>query len=129
MAYNLYRLSIFFNKSEWRNRSEQMIRSIAAVSIKYPTSFGVWLSFLFEILSGTKEIVILGKDWENYVQKILGIYISHKLVQAAEIPIPGYPLLSNKPEISETRIYLCENYACRNPVNTLQEFVSLLQRK
>jgi uncharacterized protein YyaL (SSP411 family) len=129
MAYNLYRLSIFFNNNEWRNRSEQMIRSIAGISIKYPTSFGVWLSFLFEILSGTKEIVIVGKDWENYVQKILGIYISHKLVQAAEIPTPGYPLLGNKPETSETRIYLCENYACRNPVNTFQEFVSLLQRK
>ena len=129
MAYNLYRLSIFFNRHEWRNISEQMMRCMAGVSVKYPTSFGVWLSFLFEILSGTKEIVIVGKEWENYLQKILGIYISHKLVQAAEAPVFGYALLGNKPESRETRIYLCENYACRHPVNTIQEFVSLLQRK
>ena len=87
------------------------------------------LSLLFEMVEGTKEIAVLGKDCEKTLQKLLGIYISHKLVQAAEIPTPGYPLLSDKPEISETRIYLCENYACRQPVNTIPEFVSLLQRK
>ena len=129
MAYNLYRLSIFFNTKEWRNKSEQMIRSMADVTIKYPTSFGVWLCLLFEIILGTSEIVVLGKDWEIYLQKILGIYISHKLVQAAETPMSGYPLLGDKPNTSENRIYLCENYACRHPVNTIQEFVSLLQHK
>ena len=106
-----------------------MIRLMAEVSIKYPTSFGVWLSLLFEVICGTKEITVLGKDWEIYLQKILGIYISHKLVQAAPIPNSGYPLLGNKPEISENRIYLCENYVCNYPVNTIQEFVSLLQPK
>jgi len=129
MAYNLYRLSIFFDFREWRNLAEQMVSFLADAIIKYPTSFGAWLSFFFEILSGTKEIAILGKDWENYLQKILGIYISHKLVQAAETPLSGYPLLSDKPVSSENRIYLCENYACRHPVNSVQEFVSLLRLK
>jgi uncharacterized protein YyaL (SSP411 family) len=129
MAYNLYRLSIFFEVREWRNKSEQMIKSLAEVVIKYPTSFGMWLSILFEMTEGTKEIAVLGKEWEKILQKLLGIYISHKLVQAAETSLPKYPLLSDKPKTSETRIYLCENYACRQPVNTLPEFVSLLQRK
>ena len=106
-----------------------MVKSLASVVIKYPTSFGVWLSILFEMITGTKEIAVLGKDWESYLQKLLGIYISHKLVQAAKIPLPEYPLLADKPETSETRIYLCENYACRQPVNTIQELVSLLQHK
>jgi uncharacterized protein len=99
------------------------------VVINYPTSFGVWLSLLFELIDGTKEIAVLGDNWGNVLQKIQGIFISHKLVQAAKIPLPGYPLLSNKPEISKTRIYLCENYACRQPVNTIGEFVSMLERK
>jgi uncharacterized protein YyaL (SSP411 family) len=129
MACNLLHLSIFFDIREWRGRAEQMVRSLGDVIIKYPTSFGVWLALLFEMTEGTKEIAVLGKEWEKYLQKVLGIYISHKLVQAAEIPLSGYPLLSDKPETSETRIYLCENYACRQPVNTIQEFVSLLQRK
>jgi uncharacterized protein YyaL (SSP411 family) len=129
MAYNLYRLSIFFDIREWRKMTGQMVKSLSDVVIKYPASFGVWLSLLFEIIDGTKEIAVTGKDWEKHLQKILGIYISHKLVQAAEIPLPGYPLLSGKLGTSKNRIYLCENYACRQPVNTIQEFVSLLQRK
>lgn len=129
MAYNLYRLSIFFDIREWRMKAGEMVKSLADVVIKYPASFGVWLNLFFEMLEGTKEIAVIGKDWQKHLQKILGIYISHKLVQAAPIPLPGYPLLSNRPETSENRIYLCENYACRQPVNTIQEFVSLLQCK
>jgi uncharacterized protein YyaL (SSP411 family) len=129
MAYNLYRLSIFFDIREWRNRAEQMAQSLAEVVVKYPTSFGVWLSLLFEMTEGTKEIAVLGKDCEETLQKLLGIYIPHKVVQAATVPLTGYPLLSDKPKTSENRIYLCENYACRQPVNTIPEFVSLLQGK
>jgi uncharacterized protein len=129
MACNLYRLSIFFDIREWRKMAEQMVKSLSDVVIKYPASFGVWLSLFFEIIDGTREVVVIGKDWEKHLQKILSIYISHKLVQAAEIPLSGYPLLGGKPGTSENRIYLCENYACRQPVNTIQEFVSLLQRK
>jgi uncharacterized protein YyaL (SSP411 family) len=129
MAYNLYRLSILFDSREWRNRAEQMVNLLLDVIIKYPTSFGVWLAVLFEMIDGTKEIAILGKDWVKTLHEVLRIHISHKLVQASEIPLPPYPLLSGKPETKETRIYLCENYACRQPVNSLPEFVSLLQLK
>ena len=129
MAHNLYRLSILLDMRQWMKKAETMVSSLVEPIIKYPTSFAVWLSVLFEIISGTKEIAVLGKDWEIYVQKILSIYISHKLVQAAEYPIPQYPLLRNRSKAGENRIYLCENYACRQPVNTIQEFASLLQRK
>ena len=129
MAMNLYHLSILFDIAEWRSRAEQMVTRLADATVKYPTSFGVWLSVFFEMISGTKEIVVIGKDWENYLQKLLCMNISHKLVQAAEIPLSGYPLFNNRPQSSGTRIYLCENYVCRHPVNTLQEFVSLLHHK
>jgi uncharacterized protein len=129
MAMNLYHLSILFDIPEWRSRAEQMVTDLANAIVRYPTSFGVWLSVLFEMISGTKEIVVIGKEWENYLQKLLCIHISHKLVQAAEIPLSGYPLFNNRPQSSGTRIYLCENYVCRHPVNTLQEFVSLLHHK
>ena len=129
MAANLYRLGILLDKPLWKERSEQMISSLADVIIKYPTSFGAWLNIYFEMIKGTKEIAILGKEWEIYLEKILGIYISHKLALASEIPLPRYPLLADKAKSSKTLIYLCENYSCRQPVSTLQEFVSLLLKK
>jgi uncharacterized protein YyaL (SSP411 family) len=129
MAYNLFRLSVFFDIPSWRTKAVQMVTFLADLAVKYPTSFGVWLSLLFEIINGSKEIAVIGKEWEKYLGKVHGVYISHKLVQAAQNPLPGFPLLNDKPETSKTRIYLCENYACRQPVSTIEEFVSLLQSK
>jgi uncharacterized protein len=126
MACNLYRLSICYDKPEWRSRAEDMIRSVGEVVIKYPTSFGVWLSLLFEIIKGTNEIAVVGKEWENYLEKILGADIPHKLIFASEKPVKNYPLLADKAENDEILIYLCKNYACRYPVNSMEDLQSLL---
>ena len=126
MAYNLYRLSILLDRPEWRQKAEAMLASIGEVAVKYPTSFGIWLALLFEINKGTSEIAIIGGEWKKYLEKINGVYISHKLALATETSLPGYPLLAGKAESREILIYLCKNYACRQPVNTIQEFVSLL---
>lgn len=129
MASNLLHLSVFFDIPGWKIKADEMVQILADVVTKYPTSFGVWLSVLYEIINGSKQIAVIGPEWETYLENLHGIYISHKLVQAAQSPLPGYPLLHDKPETSKTRIYLCENYACRQPVSTIREFVSLLQCK
>jgi uncharacterized protein YyaL (SSP411 family) len=129
MAGNLYRLSILFDKPSWRERAENMVQSLGEVAVKYPTSFGVWLALYYEMSMGTVEIAIVGKDAKKYLEKILSVYISHKLAQASDNPLPRYPLLADKAETSEILIYLCKNYACRQPVSTIQGFLSLLQSK
>jgi uncharacterized protein YyaL (SSP411 family) len=126
MAYNLYRVSLVFERREWREKSEQMISSLGEVIIKYPTSFGVWLSLLYEVISGTSEIIIIGKEWKKNLEKMLGVYISHKLALASEYPLPEYPLLADKARSEEILFYLCKNYSCRQPVTTIQELIRLL---
>ena len=126
MAANLYRLSIFFDRQDWRSKAEDLIKTIGEVATKYPTSFGVWLSLLFEISKGTKEIVLLGKGCENYLGKILELPVFHKLVMAAEKPQNRFPMLADKPENDEILIYLCKNYACSRPVKTIEDLQSLL---
>lgn len=126
MAQNLYRLSILFNQSSWRQRAEGMVNALGEVIIKYPTSFGVWLSILFEIIKGTNEIAIVGNEWENYLEKILGGYIPHKLIMATAEPLKTYPLLAGKAKNKETLIYLCRNYVCLHPVNSVKDLQGLL---
>ncbi len=126
MASNLYKLSICYDQQDWRSRAGEMVKVLGEAIIKYPTSFGVWLSLLFEIIKGTNEIAIVGKEWESYLVKTLGAGIPHKLVLAAEKPVINYPLLADKAENSEILIYLCKNYACRRPVNSVEELRSLL---
>jgi uncharacterized protein len=126
MACNLYKLSICYDQQAWRSTAGEMVKALGEAIIRYPTSFGVWLSLLFEIIKGTNEIAIIGKEWESYLVKTLGSNIPHKLVLAAEKPVKNYPLLADKAENSEILIYLCKNYACRRPVNSVEELRSLL---
>jgi uncharacterized protein len=111
---------------EWKSRSEEMAITLGEVILKYPTSFGVWLSHLFEIIFGTNEIAILGKDKQMYLGKILALSIPFELVMAAEKTDPRYPLLAEKPDSEGICIYLCRNYACRQPVDSVEGLLDLL---
>ena len=129
MAFNLYRLSILLGRPEWRSRAEQMVRAAGEVAIKYPTSFGVWLSLVYEMGRGTDEIAIVGSRPEDYLREILALYIPHKVIMASNSPAGQYPLLADKPAGEEVRIYLCRDYACQRPVSSIQAFLSLVERK
>jgi uncharacterized protein YyaL (SSP411 family) len=126
MAQNLYKLSIIYDRGDWRSRSEEMTLALGEVVLKYPTSFGVWLSHLFEIIFGTNEITVLGKGTQMYLGKILSLFIPFKLVMGAEKPDPKYPLLAEKPDSEGICIYLCRNYACRQPVDSVAGLLDLL---
>ena len=82
---------------------------------------------LIENLSIYSTLYSIVSNGKNYLEKILGMYISHKLAMASANPLPRYPLLADKAGDSKILIYLCKNYACRQPVSTLQDFVTLLE--
>jgi uncharacterized protein len=127
MACNLYHLSLFFDNAEWKQQAETMARSVYDVVVKYPTSFGVWLLLLFEIIYGTNEIAIVGTGYKDKLKEILSVYIPHKVIMGANEADDAFPLLKDK-QGDELLIYLCKNYACRQPVKTVDEFKSLLDK-
>jgi len=72
MAWNLYRLSIYFDRVEWRERSYKAVNSLARVISRYPTSFGTWNCLLLEIMSGTHEIAVVEKMRYLFIRKYFG---------------------------------------------------------
>jgi len=50
------------------------------------------------------------------------------VVMASTISRENYPLLKGKKEQSDTLIYLCKNYACRQPVTTIEALSQLLNK-
>jgi hypothetical protein len=129
MAYNLYQLSKFYDKGDWLKKSESMLGLMGEVAIKYPTSFSMWLCLILETIYGTNEIAIIGNEWEKYHKNVLKSYIPHKVVMSSNKSIDRYPLLANKASNSEVLLYLCKNYACNQPVKTVERLISLLKLK
>jgi hypothetical protein len=129
MAFNLYRLGILLDQPDWRKRAEDMVQAMGEIPVKYPTSFGVWLSLLYEMLRGTAEIAIVGEKYWQMLAEIRQVFLPHKLVMAAPAALPEYPLLSEKQTSGKTHIFLCENYVCQRPVTTIEEAFNLLGLK
>jgi uncharacterized protein YyaL (SSP411 family) len=129
MAYNLYRLSLFFDKKEWKERSLNMISSLAPVISRYPTSFGIWACLLQEMIAGTFEIAILGNDYKKLQTELFEQYLPHKVVMMSNADNQEFPLLANKMASAKPLIYLCKDFVCQQPVETIERFMLLINRQ
>ena len=79
------------------------------------------------MVHNTAEIAILGENWPTYLKDVLHLYLPYKVVMASEQGSEAFPLLRGKEvEGAQTRIFLCQNYACHQPVTTLAAFESLI---
>ncbi|MBO9620571.1 MAG: thioredoxin domain-containing protein [Niabella sp.] len=126
MAANLLQLSVCFDLPEERLQAEQMIAQLANAIIKYPTSFGAWLLDFYTVQKGSREIALLG-DYKSTLTELLRCFLPETIIMAALSPEPGYPLLADKRAGNPLLIYLCENYACRQPVSSFTELLDLLK--
>jgi len=61
---------------------KKIIQSLGNAIIKYPTSFGAWISVLQLMVYGINEIVIAGNDAFENIFPILHQYIPNKIFQS-----------------------------------------------
>lgn len=128
MALNLIYLAIVFDKFEWRKRAEIMLRSIKEAIIRYPTSFGLWAQCMQQEVSGISEIAITGPSAFEASEEINRLYIPNKVIQSAKLPQEEFPLLRGKfQNKTATLIYLCRNYLCEEPVESVEKLRLLLK--
>ena len=125
MAYNLYHLSLLFDRPEWQERSRSMVGGLEKIIIKYPGSFAVWATLFQEIIKGTNELAVTGKTPESLHKTLLAAYIPHRILMVAKEP-SKWPLLNDKQLGDETNIWLCHNYACRLPVIAVADLIALI---
>ncbi len=121
MADNLLYLGICFDNQEWKQRSENMLQSIAKAVIQHPVSFGLWSCLLQKIVFGIHEIVITGAQAESLSKSVLREYIPHKVLFSNNTDIENIPLLKDKYATDESYIFVCKDYTCQQPVKTVEE--------
>ncbi len=128
MAYNLYHLSICFDKKEWRERSFKMVSALGQVIGRYPGSFGVWASLLLELVLGTLEVAIVGKNYSKLVHDLFKEYLPNRVLMMSETEKEEFPLLAGKKSTDIPLIYLCKDFVCQQPVTSIERFISLIDR-
>lgn len=128
MAQNLLHLSILCGESSWRERALSMCGSLAGLIRRYPGSFGAWACLYQELAAGTREIAVVGPAFTAILPGLLALYLPHSVVIGAEMEDLNFPLLAGKKGGDRTMIYLCHDYSCQQPVDTIERFISLINR-
>ncbi|MEN9686828.1 MAG: hypothetical protein RLZZ28_2614 [Bacteroidota bacterium] len=126
MAHNLRYLAKVFDKPEWQEKSSSLILSLSNAITKYPGSFAVWATAAQLITKGTLEIAITGQQAKDFLCPVLARFIPNKILQTEETNSSLFPLLAGKTgdEKGQLSFYLCENYACKAPFYTLEDFLA-----
>ncbi|MGF2411594.1 thioredoxin domain-containing protein [Ferruginibacter sp.] len=128
MVENLFYLSMLFNYPEWYDMADKNISSLSAIIVRYPTSFGIWASFLLKYTLGINELVIKGNDFVSIRNQLLQEYIPGKILQCSGAEENArFPMLKGKHPGDKTLIYLCRQYSCKSPVNSLQGLIELMK--
>ena len=126
MAKNLLYLSIVFDNKEWHQKAVAMIDSLKTIIVKHPGSFGVWTATAINMAAGINEIVIIGKQVMPSVKEVLLQYFPNKILQA-NFNKSDMPLFKNREVLEKLSIYLCQNFVCKKPVDTVQALLQEIQ--
>ena len=129
MIDNLYRMALYFDVPEWKRRAMETAQHLGEAIIRYPTSFGVWATFVQEITRGTNELVLVGPEAGVVLKELLRAYIPHKVVMYTEKESSDFPLLKDKKKGVPAFIYLCRDFVCKKPVLRVNELLDMISAK
>ncbi len=125
MVSNLQRLSLIFDSSEYKGKAREMLLGISASVERYPRSFSGWANALTNEIYPPVELVAVGEEAKTFTEAFNRLFLPNKIVMGALEEKEGFPLLSDRMPNEGTAIYLCSNFSCYPPVNSLEEFRDL----
>jgi hypothetical protein len=132
-AMALLQVSAYNGSGEWREIADQMLENIISIALTYPTSFGQWLSAVDFAIGPVQEVALVGDSnssqfqtlqaelWRTYHPRLVAAFSPFPPQEGAPPLLADRPLLDNQPTA-----YVCQNFTCQQPVNTLKGLRSQL---
>ena len=132
-AMALLQISSFNGEAEWKQIAHEALEDIGSIAQTYPTSFGYGLSAIDFALGPVFEVALIGDlNSSNFksLQKELWRSYHPRLIAAQSKYPPGNDvpeLLLHRPLVNhQPTAYVCQNFTCKLPVNSVEELRSLL---
>ncbi len=136
-ALNLLRLGRMTGNVEWEERADALLKSFSSLVADYPSGYTQFLNAADFALGPTSEVVIVGDDEDEetrmMVESLQRRFHPHRVLLFKSTgwdgkdPSEWVPFLRELHPIGGKRaVYLCENYACRQPVSTVDELKEAL---
>ena len=129
----LLKLAAFSENGKYRDLAEKSLSLITNHALRYPTSFGRWLSAADFALANVKQVAVTygsePAEADELLRAIQSEYRPNMVVAASsQPPAENAPsLLIDRPlKNDEPTVYVCEGFVCRLPVTTISDLQGLL---
>ncbi len=125
MAKNLFLLSHYYDASDYKKLSEQMLHNIQPQITSYASGYSNWLDLMVNYSYNFYEVVVVGDDAKDKLQEFNTTYVPNRLL-AGSTSESEKALLKNRFVEDETLFYICVNNSCKYPVDTPEAALKLL---
>ena len=129
----LLKLAAFTDNGRYRDLAERSLELMAHHALRYPTSFGRWLSAADFALATVKQVAVMysaePEEARELLQTVQGTYRPNMVIAASSYPPSDNApaLLMDRPlKESKPTVYVCEGFVCKMPVNTISDLQGLL---
>ena len=133
---NLARFFKFTSEIFYQNKIDEMVKCFSVQINRSPSAYCLFMCGLDFIYSGSMEIVIVSESKDNNTIKGLEFIRSflkpNKVIildtkEQKENPSKYFPFVKEMKLInSRTTFYVCANYTCKQPVNTIEDLKNAL---
>ena len=122
MTRNLFRLGYLLDKRKFLQKANTLLDAVRPFVQANPQAHGSWLTLVGMQEVGMDEIAVIGEKASLWARQIHQPFYPNRVLMASLDENAKYPLTTARPANGKTRIYLCRNYACQRPVESLKEF-------
>ncbi len=120
MAKNLFVIGRYTYNDKLIEMSRKMLNNVKENTIKGGSYYANWSILLSWFSSETYDVSIVGKDCHKIRREFNQKYLPNVFISGGQKE-GTYPLLKDKLIPNETTIYVCQDKACKLPVNNAKK--------
>ncbi len=126
-AMGLLRLAALTGERRYEEQAEGVFRLLATSAARHPEAFAHLLRALDFHLSPTPEVALLGEETSELAAVVRAELRPHLVLAGGAPGSTSPPLLQDRPTLGDKpTAYVCEHFACRQPVTDPEALASLL---
>lgn len=127
MAHTLFNLGHILGDDTFLERSRTMLHAVGSALSENSSSYSIWGKLYLQFSNNYYEIAVVGEQSKTLLKALnQQKYLPNVLITGSEVA-SSLPLFESRYVPGETLIYVCENRACKRPVNTVAEAMGQLE--
>jgi uncharacterized protein len=127
MAKNLFLIGRYTYNDSYTQMSQKMLNNVKENTIKGGSYYANWSILLSWFSSETYDVSIVGEDCHKIRKEFDQKYLPNIFISGGKKEGES-PLLKDKLIPNETTIYVCQDKACKLPVNTYEKALKQINK-